>query len=97
MEEIEITFPIVIMKEGKWFVASCPSLDIATQGESEQKARENMADLIDEYLSDEDTVKPNLDSIKMASLSHIIAKIPKRRKTEWENSNQLPSKSNQDS
>ena len=76
MEEIEISLPIVVMKEGKWFVASCPPLDIATQGETEQEARENMADLIDEYLHDEDTPKPELP-IKMASLSYILAKIPR--------------------
>ncbi len=85
MEEIEISLPIIIMKEDKWFVASCPPLDIATQGESEQEARENLADLIDEYLSDEDTPKPEL-SIKMASLSYIFAKVPKERAIKWEKS-----------
>jgi len=88
MEETEITLPIVIMKEGKWFVASCPSLDIATQGESEQEARENMVDLIDEYLSDEDTPKPDF-SVKMASLSYVFAKVPKGRIIEWEKSDRL--------
>ncbi len=77
MENEQISLPIVIFKEGEWFVASCPLLDIATQGKSEQEVRENMVDLIDEYLSDEDTIKPTQD-LKMASLSYIIAKIPKR-------------------
>jgi predicted RNase H-like HicB family nuclease len=58
---VELPFPIVIAREGKWYVASCPLLDIATQGESEAEARENMADLISDYLSDPDTEKPQRD------------------------------------
>jgi len=46
MENTQISFPVIIMKEGKWFVASCPTLDIGTQGETEQEAKENMKDLI---------------------------------------------------
>jgi predicted RNase H-like HicB family nuclease len=51
----KLPFTIVIAREGKWFVASCPQLGIATQGKSEAEARENMADLIEDYLSDPDT------------------------------------------
>ena len=48
-------FPVVISREGNWFVASCPILDIATQGKSEKEVKENIAELIDEYLKDPDT------------------------------------------
>ena len=41
---VELPFPIIIAKEGKWFVASCPLLDIATQGKSEEEVKANMAD-----------------------------------------------------
>ena len=58
MKDIQIPFPIFVGKEGKWFVASCLALDIATQGKTEQEVKENMRDLINEYLSDPDTVKP---------------------------------------
>lgn len=51
----QISIPIVIMKEGAWFVASCPSLDIATQGKAEVEAKKNMQELIQEYLNDKDT------------------------------------------
>ena len=71
MEKAQIPFPIVIMKEDELFVASCPILDIATQGETEQEVRENMKDLIDDYLNDEDTQKPNINSIQTISLSYI--------------------------
>ena len=40
------------MKENEWFVASCPPLGIATQGKTEEEIKENMNDLIDEYLQD---------------------------------------------
>jgi predicted RNase H-like HicB family nuclease len=54
----KMPLPILIAKEGKWFVASCLTLDIATQGKTEKEVKENMAELIDEYLSDPDTAKP---------------------------------------
>ena len=55
---IQLPFPIIIAREGKWFVASCPLLDIATQGLSEVEVKGNMADLINDYLSDPDLLKP---------------------------------------
>ena len=88
MENMQISLPIVVMKEGDWFIASCPVLDIATQGETEKEVKENMVDLIDEYLNDEDTPKPNIQEIQMTSLSFVNAKLPKER-SKWENSNQL--------
>ena len=32
-----ISFPVLISKEGKWFVACCPMLDIATHGRTEEE------------------------------------------------------------
>lgn len=71
-----VSFPIVILKEGSYFVASCPSLDIATQGQTEKEVKENMQDLIQDYLSDEDTPKPEKIA-ELSSISFIQAKIPK--------------------
>lgn len=59
-ENRKISLPIIIMREGKWFVASCPTLDIATQGETEQEVKENMEDLIEEYLKDKDFTNKNI-------------------------------------
>lgn len=84
--ETRISFPIMIMREGEWYVASCPQLDIATQGKTEQEVKENMEDLIDEYLKDEDITKPEI--AELTSLSFIHAKIPEE-KVKWENSNHL--------
>lgn len=65
MENKEISLPIMIMREGKWFVASCPALDIAAQGQTEEEVKENMQDLVEEYLNDEDTQKPKLKTTSM--------------------------------
>ena len=71
-----VPFPIVIAKEGKWFVASCPLLDIATQGKTEEEVKENMADLINDYLSDPDTSKPSIEDLMSLSLANIAVIVP---------------------
>ncbi|MCK4327018.1 MAG: type II toxin-antitoxin system HicB family antitoxin [Candidatus Diapherotrites archaeon] len=53
-----IPLPIIVTKEDKWFVASCPVLDVATQGKTEKEVKENMAELVNEYMKDPDTPKP---------------------------------------
>ncbi len=74
---VQVPLPILIAKEGKWFVASCPLLDIATQGKTEKEVKENMAELVNEYLSDPDITKPSLDDLMSLSLANIPVKIPK--------------------
>ena len=64
-----ISFPVLISKEGKWFVASCPMLDIATQGRTEEEVKENMVDLIEEYMGDPDTQKPDWETIMSTSVT----------------------------
>jgi predicted RNase H-like HicB family nuclease len=73
---VSLPFPIIIAREGKWFVASCPLLDIATQGKSEAEVKENMADLINDYLSDPDTQKPTYDDLISVSLANIAVEVP---------------------
>ncbi|MDA4137423.1 MAG: hypothetical protein OK449_10555 [Thaumarchaeota archaeon] len=73
---LQIPLPIVMARENKWFVASCPILDIATQGRTEKEAKENMAALIDEYLRDPDTAKPSIDDLLSLSLANIPVSIP---------------------
>jgi len=53
--KMQVPLPVVIAKEGKWFVASCPVLDIATQGKTEKEVKANMGDLINDYFNDPDT------------------------------------------
>jgi len=58
---VQVPLPILITKENKWFVASCPILHIATQGKTEKEVKENMAEIMNEYLRDPDTAKPSLE------------------------------------
>ena len=73
---LQVPVPILVTKEGRWFVASCPILDIATQGRSEREVKENLADLIREYLRDPDTAKLSLDALLSLSLANIPVRIP---------------------
>jgi len=73
---LQLPLPIVIARENKWYVASCPILDIATQGKTEKEAKENMAALIDEYLRDPDTTKPSLDDLMSLSLANVPVSVP---------------------
>lgn len=73
-----LPFPILITTEGKWFVAECPVLHIATQGKTEKEAKENIQDLIEEYLKDPDTSKEYLKEMASISLSYISVSVPKR-------------------
>lgn len=74
---VQLPFPIIITREGKWFVASCPLLDIATQGKTEAEVKANMVDLIDDYLNDPDTPKPALEDLLSLSLTNIAVRVPK--------------------
>jgi predicted RNase H-like HicB family nuclease len=71
----ETAFPIVIAREGKWYVASCPPLDIATQGRTEEEVKKNIRALINEYLKDPDTRKPNLKALMDISLTTISVNV----------------------
>lgn len=73
---VQVPLPILITKENRWFVALCPILDIATQGKTEKEVKENMTDLINEYLNDPDTEKPSLDDLMSLSLTNIPVKVP---------------------
>jgi predicted RNase H-like HicB family nuclease len=44
------TFTAAIHKEGDMYVALCPELDVASQGETVEKARENLREAIELFL-----------------------------------------------
>lgn len=73
-----LPFPVLIATEGKWFVAECPLLHIATQGKTEKEVKENMQDLIEEYLKDPDTSKDHLKDMASISLSYISVPVPQK-------------------
>lgn len=64
-----VSFPVVITKERSWFVASCPILNIGTQGKTEDEVKKNMKELIKEYFADPDTIKPEASAIESISVS----------------------------
>ena len=73
-----LPFPVLVTTEGQWFVAECPLLHIATQGKTEKEVKENMQDLIEEYLNDPDTSKEHLKNMPSISLSYISVSVPQR-------------------
>ena len=60
---ITIPLPIVLFREGKWIVAHCPIIDVASQGKTSEEAKKNIEEAIDLYMEDKDTVKPNLKEL----------------------------------
>lgn len=66
---MKYALPIIITKERKWYIASCPLLDIASQGKSEEEAKRNIRALIKEYMKDPDTAKPDMESLMTLSLT----------------------------
>ena len=50
---ITITFnlPVKIVKKEKWYVSSCPMLDVFSQGDTEDHARNNLIDALSLFLT----------------------------------------------
>jgi len=44
MVEFRIKIPVKITKRERWFLASCPVLDLHSQGETEKKAQDNLGE-----------------------------------------------------
>jgi predicted RNase H-like HicB family nuclease len=54
----QLEFSTVVTKDGKWYVALCPELDIASQGKSIEDALKNLKEAVELYLEDEDAKLP---------------------------------------
>ena len=48
----EYTLPLEISREGKWFIAQCPALDLVAQGKTAAKAVRAMSDAVDLFLKE---------------------------------------------
>jgi len=48
--DFKVKLPFKIQKRKKWLLASCPVLDIHSQGETEEKAKKNLAEAISLFL-----------------------------------------------
>lgn len=43
---IEFRLPAKIRKKGRWYVSSCPSLDVHSQGHTKEEARQSLVDAL---------------------------------------------------
>lgn len=43
---VEFRLPAQIRKKGRWYVSSCPSLDVHSQGHTKEEARRNLVDAL---------------------------------------------------
>ena len=48
--DFKVKLPVKIQKRKKWLLASCPVLDIHSQGETEERAKKNLAEAISLFL-----------------------------------------------
>ena len=70
------TFTASITKEGKWFVAQCREVDVASQGRTEKQALANLREAIELYFEPpRPTILPKLRKLEAeigeaASFSH---------------------------
>ena len=48
--DFKVKLPFKIRKRKKWLLASCPVLDIHSQGETEERAKKNLAEAISLFL-----------------------------------------------
>ena len=86
--EIEMKLPkltAVIEKEGKWYVANCPELGLASQGRSLEEAEAMIQEAVELFLEEADEAeikrRLNLGVIARGTLKSIIAQseIPKAK------------------
>ncbi len=50
--QFDFSMPAVVKKRRRWYLAACPPLDIASQGETKQNALDNLRDAIHGFLAD---------------------------------------------
>ena len=43
---MRVELPATVKKKGKWFISTCPLVDVTSQGETEEKAIENLVDAL---------------------------------------------------
>jgi len=78
--EMRIKLPIKLVKKAKWYVASCPALDVVTQGETKKKARDNLSEALSLFLIT-CLEKGTLDAVLKSCGFRVAPKIPLKKKT----------------
>jgi len=72
MARRSLEFSSVVSKEGKWYVAYCPELEIASQGKSVEAALENLREAIELYLEDENAKAPEVNYRPMVTVVKVV-------------------------
>jgi len=49
--KIEIRLPAEVKKKEKWFIASCPDLNVVTQGRTKKEAKKNLVEALTLFLT----------------------------------------------
>ena len=60
---MKFTFTTAVRKEGKWYVAQCVELGVASQGKTLAEARKNLKEAVELYVEDmptRDVPKPSV-------------------------------------
>jgi predicted RNase H-like HicB family nuclease len=52
------TFAATVWKEENWYVAQCLELDVASQGETEEEALDNLREALDLYFEPPQATRP---------------------------------------
>jgi len=61
MTRLTHEFSSIVNREGKWYVASCPELGVASQGKTVEESIDNLKEAIELYLEDNDAGVPASD------------------------------------
>ena len=71
---LEDKYTVVFRRDGKFYVALCLELNVSSQGESLEEAKENIADAIHEYLSymQEDNLLDEIQPVPFGVLGDFI-------------------------
>ena len=48
--ELRLQLPVRIERKDKWYIASCPVLDVFSQGKTEEKAKKNLTEALSTFL-----------------------------------------------
>jgi predicted RNase H-like HicB family nuclease len=46
---MEFSLPAVVRRKGRWWAATCPPLDVHTQGRTEDEAKKNLVEALVEF------------------------------------------------
>ena len=52
------SFPATVWREGGWFVLQCLEVDVASQGETEEEALENLKEALELYFEPPRATRP---------------------------------------